>query len=374
MKNTLLTAIMVVLVATSTSALTAETKINGFASVVAGIMSDPDTELFGYSDKMSFKPESLFALQITSDLTESVTATAQIMSRGENDYSAEFEWVYLSYEISDSSQINIGRLRIPFYRYSDYLDVGYAYNWNRPPSSVYNLDFTSYDGLSYVYNSMIGEVDSSLQLIAGSHNSVIDGDPSELGNLMGVNWTLNYDWLTARIAYFGANVSVDLRNEGVVELISILDTYGLNDVSNDIKVDEEYGDFLALGLSADYNNFLVDFEIISSALKNTISADQNSAYLSLGYRFDDLTLLATIENRNEEYDSSRYGQISSAYGTLGATVDGLLKSREIKQDIVSLGARYNFHPSAALKFDYTNSETNKESRESVMSVGVDLVF
>ncbi|WP_299265796.1 hypothetical protein [uncultured Psychrosphaera sp.] len=374
MKNTLVAAIIVVLGATSTPALTAETKINGFASVVAGIMSDPDTELFGYSDKMSFKPESLFALQITSDLTESVTATAQIMSRGENDYSAEFEWVYLSYEISDSSQLNIGRLRIPFYRYSDFLDVGYAYNWNRPPSSVYNLDFTSYDGLSYVYTSTIGEVDSSLQLIAGSHNSVIDGDPSELGNLMGINWTLNYDWLTARIAYFGADVSVDLQNEGLVELIGILDLYGLDEVSNDIKIDEEYGDFLAIGLSADYNNFIVDFEIISSAVENSISADQNSAYLSLGYRFDELTLLATIENRNEEYDDSRYGQIPAAYGTLGASVDGLLKSREIKQDIVSLGARYNFHPSAALKFDYTNSETNKESRESVMSVGVDLVF
>jgi predicted porin len=203
---------------------------------------------------------------------------------------------------------------------------------------------------------------------------VIDGDPSELDNLMGVNWTLNYDWLTARIAYFGADVSVDLQNEGLVELIGILDLYGLDEVSNDIKIDEEYGDFLAIGLSADYNNFIVDFEIISSAVENSISADQNSAYLSLGYRFDELTLLATIENRNEEYDDSRYGQIPAAYGTLGASVDGLLKSREIKQDIVSLGARYNFHPSAALKFDYTNSETNKESRESVMSVGVDLVF
>ncbi|GHB77648.1 hypothetical protein GCM10008107_29040 [Psychrosphaera saromensis] len=372
MKNTLVAAIIVVLGATSTSALAADTKINGFASVVAGIMSDPDTELFGYSDKMSFKPESLFALQITSDLTESVTATAQIMSRGENDYSAEFEWVYLSYEISDSSQLNIGRLRIPFYRYSDFLDVGYAYNWVRPPSTVYNLDFTSYDGVSYVYSSTIGDVDSTLQLIAGSHNSVIDGDPSELDSLMGVNWTLNYDWLTARVAYFGADVSVEVGASA--PLITALTSVGLNNDASNIEIADDYGDFLALGLSVDYNNFLVDFEIISVAVENSIFAEQNSAYLSLGYRFDELTLLATIENRNDEHDDSRYGQISSAYGVLGPTVDSVLKSRKIKQDIVSLGARYNFHPSAALKFDYTNSETNKEARESSLSVGVDLVF
>jgi hypothetical protein len=374
MKNTLVAAIIVVLGATSTSALAAETKINGFASVVAGIMSDPDTELFGYSDKMSFKPESLFALQITSDLTESVTATAQIMSRGENDYSAEFEWVYLSYEISDSSQLNIGRLRIPFYRYSDFLDVGYAYNWNRPPSSVYNSSFSSFDGLSYVYSSTIGDADSSLQLIAGSNNSIINDNPSKLDSLIGINWTVTYDWLTARIGYFGADVTVEIQNADLVNLIGALNGLGLSTDADSIEVVDDFGDFLAIGLSVDYNNFLIDFELITTGTEDSIVAEQNSAYLSLGYRFDELTLLATIENRNEEYDDSRYGQIPAAYGTLGASVDGLLKSREIKQDIVSLGARYNFHPSAALKFDYTNSETNKEARESVFSVGVDLVF
>jgi predicted porin len=372
MKNTL-AAIIVALGATSTSAL-ADTQIKGFASVIAGITTDADTSLFGYNDKLSFKPESLFALQVSSDLGEGLSATAQIMSRGENDYSANFEWAYLSYEISDSSQINAGRLRIPFYRYSDFLDVGYAYNWNRPPSSVYNSDFTSFDGLSYVYSSALGDADSSLQLIAGSNDGIINGNPSKLDNLVGINWTITYDWLTARIGYFGADVTVDIQNEGLVALIAGLNSVGLVDDANSIAVVEDFGDFFAIGLSADYNDFLFDFELISSGTEDAVAADQDSSYVSVGYRFDQWIVLATVETREDGFDDSRFGQIPSVYAPLDSLVDGALEGQEVQQDSVSVGVRYNFHPSASLKFDYTSSEINDADAVNVFTVGVDLVF
>jgi hypothetical protein len=372
MKNTL-AAIIVALGATSTLAL-ADTQIKGFASVVAGITTDVDTSLFGYNDKLSFKPESLFALQVSSDLGEGLSATAQIMSRGENDYSANFEWAYLSYEISDNAQINAGRLRIPFYRYSDFLDVGYAYNWNRPPSSVYNSIFSTYDGVSYVYSNALGSVDSSVQIIAGSHSSETDVGSAKLDNLMGVNWTLNYDWLTARVGYFVADVTVELNNEGLISIINSLDSVGLTSVADTIRVDEDFGDFFAVGLSVDYNDFLFDFELISSGTEDAIAAGQDSSYVSVGYRFSELTILATVETREDGVDDSLYGQVPSAYAPLDAYVDAAFTGQEIQQDIVSVGARYNFHPSAALKFDYTSSETNDADAVNVFTVGVDLVF
>ena len=374
MRNRLAAAIIVALGATSTSALAADTQIKGFASVVAGVSSDEDSSLFGYNDKISFKPESLFALQVSSDLGDGLSATAQIMSRGEDDYAAVFEWAYLSYEISDSSQLNVGRLRIPFYRYSDFLDVGYAYNWNRPPSSVYNSIFSTYDGVSYVYSNNLGMVDSSVQLIAGSHSSETDVGSAKLDNLMGVNWTLNYDWLTARVGYFVADVTVNLNNEGLITIINSLDNAGLTDVADTIRVEEDFGDFIAIGLSADYNDFLFDFELISSGTEDAIAAGQDSAYVSVGYRFDEWTVLATVETREDGFDDSLYGQVPSVYAPLDAYVDGAFKGQEIEQDIISLGARYNFHPAAALKFDYTSSETNDADAINVFTVGVDLVF
>jgi hypothetical protein len=324
--------------------------------------------LFGYDDKLSFKPESLFALQISSDLGDGLSATAQIMSRGENDYSANFEWAYLSYEISDNSQINAGRLRIPFYRYSDFLDVGYAYNWNRPPSSVYNSDFSSFDGLSYVYSSSLGVVDSSVQLIAGSHSGGEEGNRSSFDSLVAVNWTLTYDWLTARVAYFSADVSFDIASDGLKAIIEgFKGAEATTPAANNLLIEDDFGSFLGFGLSVDYNDFLFETEVITSQVENSVIAEQSSYYLMFGYRINEWTVLATLENRKDEADSANLGQ-------LGGAIDGIYKSLEFEQDVVSVGARYNFHPSAALKFDYTSTEVGDADAVNVLSVGVDLVF
>ena len=52
------------------------------------------------------KNESVFALQLTADLQEKLSATAQIVARGENDFDADFEWAYITYEFSDELQLS----------------------------------------------------------------------------------------------------------------------------------------------------------------------------------------------------------------------------------------------------------------------------
>uniref|UniRef100_UPI0030F635F2 porin n=1 Tax=uncultured Psychrosphaera sp. TaxID=1403522 RepID=UPI0030F635F2 len=311
MKKTLAAAIIVALGAASTSAL-AETRINGFASIVAGVMTDKDTSLFGYSDNLSFKPESLFALQVSSDLGEGLSATAQIMSRGENDYSTEFEWAYLSYEISDSTQINAGKLRIPFYRYSDFLDVGYAYNWARPPQTVYNLVFSTFDGVSIVNNHTLGDWDSSIQAIYGSYdgsvNLLSNEDPAELNNMMGVNWTVSYDWLTARAVYMVAETSISFDNNPDPDQIlnkgiSLVGAV-FPEAADSLVVSEDNGSFFGLGLSVDYNNFLVDAEFTTVEVEDSIVATQEQYYVSVGYRFDTYTVYAITEHREDKNDDN----------------------------------------------------------------------
>ena len=66
--------------ALATSGASAEVRINGFASIVGGKSLDSDQTLYGYDDDISFKNESVFALQLTADLQEKLTATAQIVT------------------------------------------------------------------------------------------------------------------------------------------------------------------------------------------------------------------------------------------------------------------------------------------------------
>ena len=115
----------------------AEIQWSGFANVGAGFTSGSNEELFGYTDDIGFKPDTLFALQGTSQISERLSATVQVIGRAENSFDLELEWGYLQYRLNENWTLNAGQLRLPTYTYSDSIDVGYTYHWVRPPASVY---------------------------------------------------------------------------------------------------------------------------------------------------------------------------------------------------------------------------------------------
>ena len=390
MKNKVAISLLAALGLMSGNAI-AELQFNGFASIKAGISLDDDKSLFGYDDSVSFKPESLFALQTTATLGEGLTATAQVMARGKDDFDAKFEWAYISYALGDNGQINAGRLRIPFYRYSDFLDVGYAYNWLRPPSTVYNLPFSNFDGISYTHNHTLGNWDSTVQVSFGSFdggiNLISDSDPSELESLAGINWTLGNDWITARAVYMVAETTISFENDPTGNLTSGLELFGtlFPEQGARLEVREDDSSFFGFGISIDKNNFLVDVEMTNVEVEDSLVAEQEQYYVSLGYRFDELTVYTTIEHQEYSHDYSLVSTLPVTIDLpngnggvsqipLQATYAGILASQEREDDVFSVGAKYNFHPSAALKVDYSTRDRKDGDEISVLSVGVDLVF
>lgn len=141
-----------IILATMGTAVTAHAEINfrGFGSIVGGqaVNVDSGQEVLGYSDKWDFRQDSLMALQMDADLEDKLSATMQLMGRGRDGYAVEVEWAYLTYEFTDELQLSAGRIRAPFYRYSDFLDVRYAYNWITAPQRVYSFEFPGYNGIS----------------------------------------------------------------------------------------------------------------------------------------------------------------------------------------------------------------------------------
>ena len=373
------------------TAANAELQFNGFASIKAGVSLDSDETLFGYDDKLSLKPESLFALQTTADLGEGLTATAQIMARGRDDFDANFEWAYLSYELNENSTISAGRLRIPLFRYSDYLDVGYAYSWLRPPQSVYDMPFTNFDGISYVHNHTIGNWDSSVQLSFGSFDGdislVSDEDPTKLESLTGINWTVSNDWLTARAVYLVTEISISFENDptGVLTDGLNLFTQAFPQQGSALEVLEDDASFWGVGFSIDKNDFLVDVEYTTSEVEDSLLAEQEQYYVSVGYRFDEVTVYAVYENAentqdySQAYTLSELMEVTNADGTtsqvaLQDSYAAILASQESEEDTYTIGAKYNFHPAAAFKIDYTTRDRKGGDETSLLSFGVDLVF
>ncbi|CCQ09262.1 hypothetical protein PALB_990 [Pseudoalteromonas luteoviolacea B = ATCC 29581] len=398
MKKTLLSLGVAVALGASFNAA-ADLRINGFASVYAGQTTNSNQTMYGYDEDTTFANESKFAVQVSADLSEGLTSTAQIIARGSEDYNAEFEWAYVTYQIDDASQVSVGKMRIPFYKYSDFLDVGYAYRWVRPPQSVYGLSFSTYEGASYLRSDTLGDWDSTLQVVYGNLSEDIkaytDADPAEMKSIVGVNWTMAKDWFSARAAYLVADVTIDEVNSAPLsQLFAGLTSYGLVSEVEKLRTNDDSGYFLGVGFSIDYNDILVDAEYTELEVDNSVLAPQSQYFVSLGYRIGSVTVHTTFEANEDKHEMNRFNSVPLTVnhpqlGTIPVSVDptnpnaptlraltnGALQSVKVDTSTWSIGMRYDFHPSAAFKFDYSSMDDNiTDQRTGLITAGVDVVF
>ena len=94
-----------------------EIKWSGFMSVVAGkMLEDDQTSYESYDDDILFSPESMIGLQGQALISDNFRGTLQVVGKGGNDdYNAQVEWAYVSYDVTNDLTVNAGRFRIPLY-------------------------------------------------------------------------------------------------------------------------------------------------------------------------------------------------------------------------------------------------------------------
>lgn len=335
----------------------AEITFNGFASIVGGVTTSSDESLYGYDNSFDFGQDSLLALQASSDLYDGLSVTAQIIARGEDDWDPDFEWAYIAYDANDHLRILAGRQRIPFYMYSDFLDVSYAYPWIRPPQGVYSVAFDTFDGLGAVYSGSLGSFDTNVHVIYGGNNSEItvsgeDVEP-DFNDLVGIAFTVTRDWLTLRAGYVQTEMNIDVQASK--PLIDGWNAAGFPDVADNIEVSKDTGSFLEVGFQIDYENLLVIGEYTELNLDGTTLPNQESYYVLAGYRFNNMLAHITYGD-----NSDSRGRITNGVPVIPQLVplliptNGLTDSQSSETNYVTLGLRWDFHDSAALKFEYTS--------------------
>jgi hypothetical protein len=381
-----------------------------------------------YTDTLDFKQGSLFALQADADLDENLTATMQLMSRGSKSYDVEFEWAYLTYQIQDGLKLSAGRIRAPYYRYSDFLDVHYALNWITAPERVYAFDFPSYDGLSLLHNTSLGPIDSSLQLIYGSSDGFTGSAPLHFENQMGVNWVGTWEWLTVRSSYLQADIDIELTSVGAVAAGMQTLGSGMQQVAagfgaaganfspyaiaynnaatlllggvDDALIKDDKGRFMGAGFSIDRNALVVDSEVTYYEADHSMVPKTTAYYLTVGWRFGPTLVYTTYSREKADAPFAVANTISdltlvadslSDYAAVpalaplvaGATAlaDGAMDLRrqlvagETDMVNINVGLRWDFHPSAAFKLAYENHKNRITDKDgSVVRAAIDLVF
>lgn len=412
----------------SAPAMATDVRIDGFASLVYGQTLDRNEgETFDgkYGPEANYQSDSVYGIQFRADLSEGLSATAQLLGKGAENFDAKIAWAYFAYQLNDNFTVKAGRQRLPYFLYSDFLDVGYAYHWIAPPSAVYELGgFDNLDGINLEYYGEWGPVTSRINLIAGATTTEAGDFELATEDNWVASWNMNWNWLTFQITYSESSVTIGGINtiaDGIDQIYSgaiavpPLSALGVPPLTSSqidsLNMENDRGHFGGVGLSADLGSWFAAAEYTDVGVADSpLTSEKTSWYVAGGFRTGKFTYSITysqVDNPNNPDtvatltdDISPFApgtnvmtvlagaaaNTSDSFGAYSAqqlvdAVNNVLMTG-YESESYNLTMRYDFHPSAAFKFDYTQEKTdysdvngNITKREpALVRMGVDLVF
>jgi hypothetical protein len=376
----------------------AEVRINGFANLIGGITSSNDN-LYGYNDTMSFSEESLFAIQISGDINDKMTATGQLIARGKDDYEANFDWAYLTYQATDNVEVSAGRFRLPLFSYSASSEVGYSYHWVTTPQAVYDVQFNNLEGLKVDYSNYVGDWEYVLSGAYGTFSDDGDAVLTEGNDTLLLSAEAVYESFKIRAVVGQANISLDFSNaDDPVSRAAIsvglagmrnagLATQNANlvSLSDDLVINDDKATFS--GLSVVYDNFdwFIGGEITEITVENSFANDDITYYVTAGTRIGKWTPSVTYQVFDAELDVKFQDKIDNI--ALSALPEenkqqlaGLAQAVQAGQledfSVISATLRYDLETNVALKVDISkrSDDVRPETDATLLRFAVNYVF
>lgn len=304
---------------------------DGFLTAGFALHDQEDaTYLDTITDDIRFDNDSKFGLQVSADVAENMQAVAQILAAGSDEnFDLDIEWAYVDWRLTNAMSLRAGKVKEPVFLISDYIEVGYAYPWIRPPQEVYrNNPITTINGMEALFQTNINNMSLIFQPYVGTNTEAVPGTNGGLqfdaSNFYGAALQLASRAFTLQMSYLKTDVATsDLSGTGFF-------------TANGFVADGE-AELISAGLSWDVNNFVGYTEYvtrdISEAQMEGIFPDQDAWYVTLGYRMGNF--LPHITFANSEADP-----IANPAANQGVT-----------QDSITLGVRYEINNSAAFKFE-----------------------
>jgi hypothetical protein len=366
--------------------------VKGFASVIGGVTTDksefrPHVKYSGgkYDESFALDAESRVGIQMRAGITDKLSATAQVVSRGGYNWRPELTWAYLGYEVNDNVQLKLGRLKAPFYMYSDYQDVGYALPWISPPRNAYIVPIDAIDGLNITTNFNTGKLDHVVEAWVGHIDDAQNKyENDQLGteiDAFGFSYAPTYDgWLTLRYTYNEGDLdlysdSLNTLNATLTSLYSISgNPYGINPkMLGNTASKEQRGSFSGLGLRAEFDQLTIVAELNQLEWHTNVFPHQKRGYISAIYRATDkFTPYITLMKNS---DSVGDIQLTAIPDLNAALQQGFAGSDTTAW---AIGGRYDLMPNVALKAEYQSQSSdltyNIENVADTIRVAVDVLF
>lgn len=334
-------------------------QFSGFARAIIGHLDDENAEYVGYDNSISLDQQSLIGLQADYSLTDTFSVTGQVVGYTEEQRNSGLEWLYMTYAPNSALRVKLGKQRIPFFNYSDSLDIGFAYPWLTLPQQVYDTAFFStFDGVMGNYGLSVnnwlvhlesywGQYDDKIYLANQEINTKVNG-------LFGANVTVNIQDFTFRASYNHGDAEVE---QDEARLFSQqLRLLGFANNADWLNAD---GIIRFYQFSASYENvdYFVRSEVTKMVSDAGLVADIDSIFVSLGYNFYPYTAYISYSEKDLHFDHPNseipFG-VSDELDFLAATyLDVLAAFPDDKAKGTKLGIRWDWRPNLAFKAEMT---------------------
>ncbi len=122
--------------------------VRGFGTL-SGAYSDSESLAFrrdmtqeGKAKQFSLKQDSLLGLQTDIYLSDALKASVQIVGKDRinNSLDESITWANVSYDFNNEWNLRAGRIGSDLTLIGDVGNIGYVYDWVRPPSDFYSCN------------------------------------------------------------------------------------------------------------------------------------------------------------------------------------------------------------------------------------------
>lgn len=346
-------------------------RLDGFVSARATIANEATQDI---DKELDFKKQNVIGVQLTGILSDTARVTVLTTSKVESDYELSVDWVYLTYILPQDWLVNVGRLGIPYYLYSDVKDIGFTHDWMFLPKSVYRFTYSIIDGVSVYHNRSIGDVNTTFQAMYGNYegNVIVVGLParSKLDQFIGGFGSIEWNDFYIRVAVSRTNA--DVQPEALKPVFSnlpddIIDAFWVNGV-------DSY--FRGIALRYRYDRFTFLSEYVSVDIRDSFFGKRNGAYASLSYCMGEWRPYVMIEH--EDFDVTRNrltDYIAVIPRPIYQVMEGLVDFEKRRKTTYHIGARYDYNSQSAFKVQVSQEYDQRNGGDkTVISLGVDVVF
>jgi len=330
-----------------------------------------------YGLEKSFLPDTRLGLQLNYRLDPRFEFVGQLVARDQAGLTLghSIDWAFAAWHPEPEVDLRIGRLGFDVFLLSEYRNVGYAYPWVRPVMEFYSwMPIYSFDGIdaSYAIETDVGRWRA--KLLGGRSRtrtpSKVNDDVYKLvfDPIWGASLSYETGPCRLKLSYLTIRFDTQPPTSDLTDGLGAVVDLRIPEVSadaarlrDDLTIRGESSHYAAVGFSYDDNRWLVQAEY-SRLSGGPPSVPQGwRGYVSAGRRFGDFVPFAVAawarpKPPRESSDVDWSFDPRAPYLQTAAIM--AVDVGRIDQHSASLGVRWDFSNTAALKLQWDRNWVN----------------